>query len=55
MHRSTEAISVAVWFADPATLNWHRAVAGEMPEKVAEMKQRLAEFSRSDRDAVAND
>src|SRR5581483_11754551 len=30
-------------------------LAGQMPEKVAEMKQRLAEISRRDRDAVAND
>ncbi len=30
-------------------------LAGEMPEKVAEMKQRLTEISRRDRDAVAND
>ncbi len=30
-------------------------LAGEMPEKVAEMKQRLADVSRRDRDAVAND
>jgi arylsulfatase A-like enzyme len=30
-------------------------LAGEMPEKVAEMKQRLVEISRRDRDAVAND
>jgi arylsulfatase A-like enzyme len=30
-------------------------LAQEMPEKVAEMKQRLAEISRRDRDAVAND
>ena len=30
-------------------------LAAKMPEKVAEMKQRLAEISRRDRDAVAND
>ena len=30
-------------------------LAAEMPEKVAELKQRLAEISRRDRDAVAND
>src|SRR5206468_3704050 len=30
-------------------------LAGEMPEKVAEMKQRLIEISRRDRDAVAKD
>jgi arylsulfatase A-like enzyme len=30
-------------------------LAVQMPEKVAEMKQRLAEISRRDRDAVAND
>lgn len=30
-------------------------LASEMPDKVAELKQRLAEISRADRDAVAND
>jgi arylsulfatase A-like enzyme len=30
-------------------------LATQMPDKVAEMKQRLAEISRRDRDAVAND
>jgi arylsulfatase A-like enzyme len=30
-------------------------LASELPDKVAEMKQRLAEISRRDRDAVAND
>src|SRR5439155_9117985 len=30
-------------------------LAPQMPEKVGEMKQRLAEISRRDRDAVAND
>jgi arylsulfatase A-like enzyme len=30
-------------------------LAPAMPEKVAEMKRRLADVSRHDRDAVAND
>ena len=36
-------------------LSESKNLAPSMPEKVAEMKQRLADISRRDRDAVAND
>ena len=36
-------------------LSESKNLAAERPEKVAEMKQRLAEISRRDRDAVAKD